>query len=153
MAKNDFEQPHWHDFTQAVSKGLSLDWSSLEGRRVKLENEDGLMIIGDLTRDHLFSVDKPAGWKLNNCNFVVMDSAWWGENGWSMSMWGEIYLKNTAQYLPLGHYFKAKDGFHYLVVAKGMVQKLDSNIPLLRDASEVEVAKDLGKYVEDEKPF
>lgn len=146
----------WHNLTKAIADGEPIDFEKLDGRKVRMMNEDGRDLRGyKLVRDSPTKADSPEHWELDKTVDYSkypseLDIAWRGSDGWILWLDGEIPMrKQTADELPFGTNFKDSHGHGYVVVAYGKVQALYGNYNVTM-AKNIVVAEVLGMYGQKE---
>lgn len=100
------------NLTAAIKAGEPIDWESLDGLKVKCVNPGVGELRGVLERDVLCSAERPGAWWKEDMDYLyamALVYAWWGSDGWSLWVEGEIPLRRkTADQLEVGTYFRGE---------------------------------------------
>lgn len=89
----------YSNLTSAISAGEPIDYERLDGLKVQCVNSDIDTLRGKLVRDDVWPADSAPGWVVHGMGITDI-IAWYGEDGWTLWIEGEIPLVQNKEYGP-----------------------------------------------------
>ena len=97
----------YSNLTEAIKAGEPIDWERLDGLKAQCVQPGSGSLSGKLVRDDCFLANNGSGWKVHGMGADYLTvTAWYGEDGWSLWIEGDIPLvRKTADQLEVAHFF------------------------------------------------
>ena len=98
------------NLTEAIKAGEPIDWERLDGLKAQCVQPGSGSLSGKLVRDDCWLANSGSGWEVHGMSADYLTvTAWYGEDGWSLWIEGEIPLvRKTADQLDVGTYFRGE---------------------------------------------